>query len=97
MAIKTREEIINQIKSSFTDNTSDECIALIEDVTDTLADFETKSNGGGEDWKTKYEENDKAWRDKYIARFSSNGKDDEDDETFKGGEPKSYNFEDLFK
>lgn len=97
MAIKTREQIIEQIKSSFADNTSDEAIALIEDVTDTLTDFETKSNSGGEDWKAKYEKNDKEWREKYIARFSSNGNKDDEIEDNKDDEPKSYSFENLFE
>lgn len=96
MSIKTREQIIEQIKTTFADNTSDEAIALIEDVTDTLTDFEAKVNGGGEDWKAKYEKNDKEWREKYIARFSSNGKIEDDNIDDKGGQPKTYAFENLF-
>lgn len=38
MAVRTREEIIAQISARMGDDTSDEAIALIEDVTDTLSD-----------------------------------------------------------
>lgn len=88
MAVRTREEILNAVKTRMGDNADDESLAFLEDITDTLSDFENKASANsGEDWKTKYEENDKAWRDKYKARFFSTApeekdeyKDDEKDE-----------------
>ena len=97
MAVKTREELLAQLNARIGADTSDEAIALIEDFTDTIADYEQKANGDGKDWKSEYEKNDKQWREKYIARFSGTG---EDDETFKGEDDekkKSYSFDDLFK
>lgn len=97
MAIKTREELIAQVTASFGDSTSNEAIALIEDVTDTIKDLETKVNGDGKDWKAEAEKIDKEWREKYVKRFSSSSdnednKDEQNDDTVK-----SYNYEDLFK
>ena len=69
--IKSKEEIISSIKSKLGDDTSDEAISLLEDITDTITDFETKAKGDGEDWKAKYEKNDAEWRQKYIDRFNS--------------------------
>lgn len=66
MAIRTRDELFNAIKSRIGDDVSDEALALMEDVTDTLNDYETRV---GEDWKSKYEENDNAWRTRYAQRF----------------------------
>lgn len=77
MAVKNKEEILEAIKTRVGENTDDETISFLEDVSDTLADLETKATGDGEDWKAKYEENDKAWRERYTNRFFS--KDPEPD------------------
>lgn len=96
MAVKTREEILNSIRAKFGDQTDDETITILEDVTDTFTDLETRANSDGEDWKTKYEENDASWRKKYTERFYSSDpkepqpKDDETEEA-----PKTY--ADLFQ
>lgn len=71
MAVKTREEILESFKSRLGENPDDESISFLEDVTDTLDDFEKRANGDGEDWKSKYEENDASWRKKYTERFFS--------------------------
>ena len=96
MAIRTKEELITAITTQLGDNNSDEAIAIIEDVTDTLNELENKSNGDGTDWKAKYEQNDKAWRDKYISRFSKGGTGN-DDELPKPDSKKDYSYDNLFK
>lgn len=96
MAVKTREEILNSIKAKFGDQTDDETIAILEDVTDTFTDLETKAQGDGEDWKAKYEENDASWRKKYTERFySSDPKEEPDKDVESEDAPKTY--ADLFK
>lgn len=71
MAVKTREEILENFKTRLGENPDDESISFLEDVTDTLDDFEKRANGDGTDWKSKYEENDANWRKKYTERFFS--------------------------
>lgn len=71
MAIKTKEELLASIKAKLGEDTSDEAIALLEDISDTL-DITKDST----DWKIKYEENDKQWREKYTSRFYDTGSDD---------------------
>lgn len=96
MAIRTREEILNSVRSHFGDDTSDETLALVEDITDTITDFENKAKNNGTDWEQKYKDNDAAWRKKYRDRFFSGDSSDDDDEP----EPpnkKNYSFENLFK
>lgn len=95
MSIRTKEEILNAIKTKFSDDTSDETLSFIEDVSDTLEDFDKKVKGDGKDWKAEAEKIDAAWREKYKARFFSGSK--EDDEEEEPEEKKSYKFEDLFK
>lgn len=102
MAIKTQEELLNGIKGLLADNTSDEAITLLEDVTDTLKDLSEKSaNTDNEDWKKKYEDNDKEWRQKYRDRFFNTGSDDGGKSNDRFGtetepEPVKKNFSDLF-
>lgn len=91
MAVLSFDELIAKIKTKIGEDTSDESIALLEDVTDTF-----NANNDGKDWKTKYEENDKEWRKKYIDRFSGSGGSDPDEEEEEEEEEKTT-FEDLFK
>ena len=98
MAIKSKEEILEQINARIGEDNSDEAIAIIEDITDTLNDFETRANGDGVDWKSRYEENDKEWRNKYKERFF-NAEPNEDnnlDET-EPDNAKPMSYADLFK
>lgn len=71
MAIKSKDEILEQIQVRFGEDTSDETISFLEDVTDTFTDLETRASGDGVDWKAKYEQNDKDWRQRYHDRFFS--------------------------
>lgn len=88
MAVKTREEILAEVKSRIGEQTDDETIAFLEDVSDTLSDLEIKAKGDGIDWKTKYEENDAEWRKKYTERFySSDPEPPKPDDTTK---PKTF-------
>lgn len=99
MAIKTQEELLTSIRGLLADDTSDEAISLLEDVTDTLGSF-SNANNDNEDWKKKYEENDKEWRQKYRDRFFNTGSDDGDKLEKKTdpdpSEPTMRKFDDLF-
>lgn len=68
MAVLNKIDFMSLIKAKVGDDTSDEAIKFLEDITDTYNDLENK-NSGTEDWKQKYEDNDKMWREKYRSRF----------------------------
>lgn len=68
--VKTKDEILASLKEIIGENSDDKTITFLEDVSDTFAEYESKI---GEDWKTKYEDNDKAWRERYRARFFDGG------------------------
>lgn len=96
MAVKTREDILTAIKAKLGEQTDDDTIALLEDVTDTFTDLEEKAKGDGTDWKKKYEETDEAWRKKYTERFYS--AEPKPDEPIPNKETEEIkNFSDLFK
>lgn len=70
MAVRTRDEIINMVKNRIGEDVSDEALSLLEDVTDTLSDYDSRLSESG-DWKSKYEENDANWRQRYRERFEN--------------------------
>ena len=98
MSVKSKTVILDAIKEKFGDDTSDSTLSFLEDVSDTFDDLEAKSNDST-DWKAKYEENDKTWRQKYHDRFFSSDEDkhddNDDDGSDEGEAPKS--FDELFK
>ena len=100
MAVRTIDEILESVKTRVGDSTEDADIEFIENISDTLNDLSSKASGQ-EDWKTKYEENDKAWREKYKERFFSteeNEKDElEDNKDIEMKDEKPKTFADLFK
>lgn len=69
MAVLGRDDFLSKIKGRLGEELSDEDIAFMEDMTDTYDNFDSRIKENG-DWKAKYEENDKAWREKYIERFT---------------------------
>lgn len=96
MAIVSKEDLIKRLSEKFGDDNSDEVIQLTEDLSDTLNDFDSRTNDT-EDWKTKFEENDNMWRKKYKDRFlESSGNDNESHEQ-DDDENTSVTFNDLFE
>lgn len=96
MAVKTREEILEELKVRVGEQTDDDTISFLEDVTDTLSDLETKAKGDGTDWKTKYEENDAEWRKKYTERFYSSEPEPDIEEPKPDNSEKPKTFAELF-
>lgn len=91
MAKLSKDELIEKLKKYVGDRTDDETIEIIEDVSDSI------DSSDADEWKQKYEENDKMWRDKYISRFLEK-KEDEIDPPTENEDEKEYNsFEDLFE
>ena len=92
MARLTRDELIDKVKKYVGDRTDDETIEIIEDISDSI------DSSDDDEWRQKFEENDKMWRDKYISRFLEKKEDEPDTPTEHEEEEKEYNsFEDLFE
>ena len=78
----SKEDLIKKASAFIGDNTSDEAISLLEDLSDTLSEDTTDISGYVkeiEDLKNKVVETENTWREKYKARFTdytpANGKD----------------------
>lgn len=98
MAVLNKEEFMERLRERIGEDTSDEAMSFIEDMTDTFNDMETRSSGNNdEQWKHKYEELDKTWRKKYRDRFfnSETTPDDMQDEQEDDAKEKTY--ADLFE
>lgn len=97
MPILKREEFFNRVHEKIGNDTSDEAISFLEDMTDTFNDLEKKANGTGEDWEKKYHELDESWKAKYRHRFlNSDGGCYEPMKREEEKEVKEVTFDDLF-
>lgn len=95
--VKTTSEILEAIRTVIGDNNDDSSLTLIEDVTDTLNDFDNRTKDST-DWKNKYAELDKEWRKKYRDRFFSETNDNDDIDIDEDEcKPKVRTFESLFE
>lgn len=65
----SREEFLTRIQGRLGEDSSDEALSFMEDMTDTFDGLTSKINTDATDWKAKYEENDAQWRTKYKERF----------------------------
>ena len=94
--VKSRDEILEIIRGCIGDDNSDEALSFIEDITDTMNDYESRL-ADSTDWKTRYEENDKNWRERYKERFFSNEIDETEITATEVVDETPTTFEDLFK
>lgn len=100
MAVLTREDFVARVKDRIGEATDDDAIAFLEDMTDT---YESLTANGADEWKQKYEDNDKSWREKYRNRFfdkvekiKEDVKDDQMEEG-SGAKASDISIDDLFK
>lgn len=93
MAKLSKDELLEKVRRYVGDRTDDETLAIIEDISDSFDSSDV------DEWRQKFEENDKMWRDKYISRFFEKNDDGIEDPTYeKDDEEKEYKtFEDLFE
>lgn len=93
MAKLSKDELIEKVKKYVGDRTDDETIEIIEDITDSIDTADV------DEWKQKYKENDKMWRDKYVSRFFDKKQEDPETSTeHEEEEEKEYkSYEDLFE
>lgn len=91
MAIRTSEELMNSLKERIGDDTSEETLSFVEDMSDTLATLNTV-----EELRGKYDALKQQYRDRFF-----NGKPGGDegggDDSGEDENPKPLTYENLFK
>lgn len=97
MPVLDRESFFNRVHIVIGNDTSDESISFLEDMTDTYNDLEKKTKNNGEDWEKKYKELDESWKAKYRHRFlNSDGGEYYPERKEEKEEVKEVTIEDLF-
>ena len=84
MAKLSKSEMFKKVKEYLKEDTSDEAISLLEDLTDTLSDDNPDKDKEIEDLKKQVEEIDKSWRQRYIDRFEGKVTENLEDKTPEG-------------
>lgn len=95
MSVLNREEFMNRINAYVGEDTSDEALSFIGDMSDT---YDELNKGSGE-WESKYKNLDAEWRKKYKERFltgSPEGDDKNDEQVRQDDRATSIGFADLF-
>ena len=68
MSILTKEGFFTRVHDYIGEDSSDEGISFLEDLTDTFSELEKRA-GDTTDWEKKYKELDESWRKRYTHRF----------------------------
>lgn len=89
---RTSQEIIKSLEELVPDKEDERYISILEDVADSVT--EDTSRAEVEEWKAKYEESERSWKEKYRSRFME-GTPDPETEPEPEIEVKAT-FEDLF-
>jgi hypothetical protein len=97
MAVLSKEDYFSRLQSVVGTDNSDSAIALIEDMTDTYNDLESRAKGDGVDWEKKYKELDESWKARYKHRFFSGDVSNVPGDPEPTPEPKDVTIDDLFK
>ena len=75
MAIRNATEIMESLRAYLGEDVSDETLVFIEDVNDTLSNYE-RMVADVTDWESKYNQLDQEWRKRYRDRFFEGGQDE---------------------
>lgn len=69
--VKTKDEIMEEIRAYIGDRSDDQTIALVENISDTIDDYAAHG-----DYDTKLMAVEEKWRKKYMERFFEGDKEE---------------------
>lgn len=72
MAILNKDEFLARLHERIGEDSSEESINFLEDMTDTYLDLEKKA-ADTTDWEEKYNKLDESWKARYRHRFFTAG------------------------
>ena len=70
MSVRSKDEILQMLRERVGESTDDDTIKFVEDVSDTLDDYDSRT-GTAAEWEKRYNDNDAEWRKRYTERFFS--------------------------
>lgn len=86
----SKEDFLKELKDYTGDRTDDETLKIVEDASDSWSETEEDP----EDWKGKYEDLAKKYKDRFSETVVKEEPDEKDDEEEK---KEKINIDDLFK
>ena len=95
--IKTKDEIMEEIRAYIGDRSDDQTIALVENISDTIDDYAAHG-----DYDTKLMAVEEEWRRKYMERFFGSDKEEkisevkEEEEKEENDKADEIKIEDLY-
>ena len=95
--VKTKDEIMTEIKEYIGDRSDDQTIALVENISDTIDDYAAHG-----DYDTKLMAVEEEWRKKYMERFFEGDKEEkitevkEEEEKEENDKAEEIKIEDLY-
>lgn len=90
--VKTKDEIMEEIRTYIGDRADDQTIALVENISDTIDDYADHAN-----YDEKLMAVESEWRKKYIDRFMNGGENKSDVETPEDEEKtEEFTIDDLY-
>lgn len=96
MAVKSLTELMESARTIIGENTSDEALGFMDDLSDTMNDYDTKTRDNT-NWEEKYLENDANWRKRYADRFNGKSVEEDEDDSYELPEPPKKTYLDLFE
>lgn len=91
---RTSQEIIKSLEDLVSDKEDERYISILEDVADSVT--EDTSRAEADEWKAKYEESERSWKEKYRARFMEGTPDPEPSPETEIEVEVKTSFDDLF-
>ena len=96
MGVLNREEFFSRLEERIKDDTTDDAIKFLEDMSDTYNDMERRINTtNNEEWERKYKDLDESWKKRYRHRFFSGDYRPLPSETIETEEVETYKPEEI--
>lgn len=90
--IVSKDELLKAAQAMIGDRTDDEALLFLDNFNDTLDAYADQMN-----WREKYEENDRMWRERYRDRFFGDNTENEVEIEEQDDEDKELTYEKLFE
>ena len=90
--IVSKDELLKAAQTMIGDRTDDEALLFLDNFNDTLDAYADQMN-----WREKYEENDRMWRERYRDRFFGDNVESDIEIEEQDDSDKELTYEQLFE
>lgn len=90
--IVSKDELLKAAQTMIGDRTDDDALLFLDNFNDTLDAYADQMN-----WREKYEENDRMWRERYRDRFFGDNVESDIENEEQDDDDKELTYEKLFE